>query len=1482
MSPRKGGEADKVGNRYEAAWAIRHALYCILYESHSLTAEDIDAELGNGSEFTYTKPSGSEVHQLKRQSGSKNYWSIKALAALKVFDTATAHVAAGREYHFVSLIPCGPLRELAERARKSADMASFTQSWLTAKNLRTAFDELAAADIFGDPQVAWNTLRGMWFEVHGEEEVVRGNSMLAELSLEGASGHLIALTLGDILLSTLGKRLTRNELVDQLTKYGIHPLATGSRAASREQTRAVTQSWRSTVQRELLQPSIERPEAAQLIEALHINRLGLIVGTAGGGKSSTLEQAVETLEVSDAEVLAFRLDRLGSFGSTSELGRRLGLDTSPAAALALAADGRDAYLVIDQMDAVSLASGRMPESFDIIMDLLGEALSVANIRVILACRDFDLDNDHRIRKLAMRSDMGKIRLNMLPVEVVEATVEGMGLDPTQLTSEQRFLLRTPLHLVLLKSLSSQEDALSFQSTGSLFAAFWERKRQAAKLRRKEVRFNEVIARVANAASERQTLSVPIEILDQDDLIEDGNVLISEHVLARDGDRVAFFHESFFDYAFARQWVSGSDSLVAFLRSGEQELFRRAQIRQILQNLREREDERFIDETEAVLTSPDVRFHIKATVLAVLASLEAPTSEEASLVMRVAATKPRFENRLWQQLRSPQWFKRLHDDGVVVDWLDDIEQEPKQRAINFMVGGVKEHGRIVAELLDARQSAPNYSDWLRWIVRYADVHVDRKLFELVLTAVRQGVFDASTDLLWLAVHDLARHQPLWAIELLKAHLVDHVNALTFTDDGKIAGLDLREYSAIKLVRDASAAEPLAFVEAFVPYIRDVMTATALPHDDGPLRDKHFGIRLRETDRDDRKLGEALFAATARALEKLAKTTPSQAKPILQTLANDPYEASQFLLYRALIAGSATFADWAADLLLEGGRRLDYAYGFDGNSATHELVKSIAPHLGEDVHRRLEEQFRDLRDTYEDGRSMGSSAFAFLSNLEEGRLSLEGKRRLGEYRRKFRQNTPILRNGRINSPIGDVAASKMTDDQWLGAMAKYDTDSTNLDTLIGGAGELSQVLKERVAIEPTRFAQLAVRMSSVTHPAYGSAVLMGFGEAAATAEGRSLVFAAVRHIASFGHAANDRWLGMALRHHYQEVPLDLVELIRDRALYSIDPADDSPRFTYRDDDGNRAESIRMNGINTARGSLAEALGDLLIYDVDGRRTELVRPFLLALASDPVTSVRSCVAHTIAASLRYARSEALVAFQRLIDADDEILAVDLTQRLMRYIGNVNPEVIDPVIQRMLASPNEEVREAGGGLAAFAAMEWNRHHLIAQVLSADRWVRKGVAHVCANLVDHTSNANLATSSLMKLMHDEDDEVRKGVARVAPHLRKQHLRPFAALLAALIDSPSYDHATPQLLITLQYAPDKVDDLVLKATQRFLDIYGEEASDISTAASGDAHYISELIVRGLAQSRDRKHRAALLDVLDRLLELGVYGIEDAIAASERN
>jgi hypothetical protein len=459
--------------------------------------------------------------------------------------------------------------------------------------------------------------------------------------------------------------------------------------------------------------------------------------------------------------------------------------------------------------------------------------------------------------------------------------------------------------------------------------------------------------------------------------------------------------------------------------------------------------------------------------------------------------------------------------------------------------------------------------------------------------------------------------------------------------------------------------------------------------------------------------------------------------------------------------------------------------------------------------------------------------------------------------------------------------MSDEQWLKAMAKHEQDRVSGWSFVGGAVELAHVLHIRVVAEPVRFAKLAIHLTPAFNPEYSSTILRGLGDVATDDDGSEFVYEAVRHIAGLGHDTNDRWLGRALQHHQEHVPGDIVAILIDRALNSTDPLDNTPVFTRSDKKEPVASDLRANGMNTARGALAEDIGDLLIVDADGSLTDLVRPHLHSLAADPVLSVRSCTAHLLSAALRHARNEAVSALSVLADTDDLLLAADLMRRLMLYIGNVTPDVIDPYIDRMLRSEQHQVRQSGGWLGAYAALEWDRPNRMTQLIGADAAIRSGAARMCADLLARTSNIELAGETLTTLMDDEDESVRKEVAKIAPRLRDSALKPYEQLLEALIDSPSYVHAATQLLYTLEHAPDPVDGLALRTAQRFVEVLGVEAADTRTHAAADAHQVSQLVVRGLAQSREKAHRSGLLDVLDELLKLGVYGVDDAIAKTER-
>ncbi|MGW5103192.1 hypothetical protein [Streptomyces sp. NPDC004100] len=1482
VAPRLGGESDKLGSRYEGAWTIRHALYVLLGSGTSLCVEPGGA-LGEGVEFVYRHDHGREAHQVKRQNRNANSWNVASLRDKGVWESLRSHVEAGRAFHFVSVVPARALDELADRARRSDDLPSFEAEWLT-DELRGPFYALASGNIYGSTAMAWRMLRGLWVEWHDERDVVHTNAVLAEQVLAGAPGRLAAIAIGQVLLDNVGTTLDAAALITRLAPYGLRPVARADAVAVADTMRTVTHRWAASVERALLQPAIRRDEGVRLVAEVTegTRQLVLLTGAAGGGKSAVLHQAFTALDEAAIPVLAFRLDRLEPFGSTRELGQRAGLQMSPVSALGAVAAGRPCVLVVDQLDAVSMASGRIPETFDAVADLVDEAAVHPGMRVILACRAFDVEADARIRRLTALKHCTRITVGSLSDTQVDNAVSGMGLDASRLAPPQRALLRSPLHLVLLAQVANREEALLFHTTRQLFDAFWDTKQEEC-VRRPSVRFHDAVSAVVAAMSARQRLSVPYSMLDTDDLAVSRKVLESEHVFVRDGRQLAFFHESFFDYAFARDWLRREESLVAFLTGGEQELFRRGQVRQVLDHLRDLDPERFAEEVESLLTSSDIRYHLKHLTLAVLRGLDAPTVAEWGVVARVLDTRPPFHDHLVAMLGTPAWFRRGDDEGVFEGWLDSAHPRERDWAARMLVAAADALPDRVARLLELHALDPGYDALLIRIVPRARLAGSRRLFDLLLEGVRAGLFTGFEHALWDPLDDLADQEPVWAVELLVVLLADRPDALSLDDKGRVALLLNRDYTAVKTVTAAAVGAPEEFCVRVLPILLAVMRLTAYPVRTGrPIRDRHFSHRFPDDDPDD--LGDALLQGAAKALRSTAGRDAARARQLVEHLATEPYEAAQWLLYQVLASGGPDLASWSAEILLQGRHRLLSGYTANAVWGAREVLLAIGYALPDDTFGTLEQSLLHLRLPPEEKLSSWHE-FTLLTALPEERLSERAVRRLAELRRlhgdrQEPEEPEGVTVGFIGSPIPAEAAQHMSDDQWLKAMRKHSQDRTDWATHTGGARELSHVLRSMTVADPGRFARLAIRIDAGTHPAYGASLLLGFGEAEPYDDPET-VFAAVRHLAGRGRPEQDRWLGHALRNYLDLVPLDLVEALLKCALNTGEPSDADGVFGADGDDVTR--DLLTAGINTVRGSAAESLGDLLANDADGSRAALIVPHLGRLAADPSLDVRACVARTLHAAIRHDRVAAADAFGVLVQAPDHLLASPYVARLAVALMHGEPAMAGPLTERMLYSPVAPVRRVGGQVAALAAMEWEMPNLLAKVLAGnDASQRQGAAEVCAQRLLNTGDAALAHHSLVRFFHDPEEDVRAAAATVAAALRGRRLRPYWRTLTALVDSHAFGPALPQLLITLEEAPDRVDELTLTCARRFVAVFGAASTDLTRGVAADARHIGRLLVRAYVEASSPACRSEILDLLDQLLLLGSYGVAEAIHDSERN
>lgn len=1483
MTPRRGGEASKFGLRYEGAWTVRQLFEVLFGRATSLTVEST-GDAGKGVEFVLDRVDGTtEVHQVKRQRGTANAWTLRALDSEGVLSAAEEQVEAGREFHFVSVLPSRRLDRLSNRARRSANLQHFVEGLLDGKEINDDFSYLSS-EVWDSPQRGWELLRGIWARWPDERDLRDTNAAFAGVLLEGAQPLLASIGLGDLIAQHLALPLTIDFVKERLSDYDLRLDPLAHRSDVTTAVGSLCRSWQVGIAAEMLDPPIPRSETAELVEALMGDqRLALVSGNAGEGKSGVLFQGVDQLRGEGWPVLAIRLDRLEPFLSPDALGEQLGLPASPVAALAAVAGDRPALLLIDQLDAVSLASGRMPASFDGVAELLREAAAFPEIRVLVACRVFDIDNDNRLRALVANDGGAKeFRVGPLSVEHVAEALAGLGLDLGELEGDQLELLRSPLHLVLLSAAVEVDAALSFSTTKELFDLYWKSKVRAVRRHREPpARFAEVVDALVDSMSARQRLVASAADLDSDDLLDDADVLASEHVLVRDREQIAFFHEAFFDYAFARRWIRRGEGLVEFLLAGEQELFRRAQVRQVLSHLREEDGERFVSELSDVLTSEGVRFHIKDVVIGLLRSLSQPTHAEWEAVETLLKADLVFQSRLWTSLRTAGWFDRLLAEGRLQGWLDSGDDELWQRAVDLMGVGGKERPDDVAALLARHASQAEFPSALLWVTRFTDLAGSRVLFDLVLNAVRAGKLDGREQELWLDVNGLGKVQPEWAVDLLRAYFAERPNRLQVNGANKVVDLESRDSGLLELISESSTRSPRQFAEAFLPYILDVMSATTAGSESA-IRDSHFGYRIWRA--DIHEADDALLYGMRNALAALGKEQPEIARPMLESLEEDRHDAAQWLLYEGLRASGKRYADWAGEILLQDESRLYSGYMDSALWTTRELLEAVGPYIGRGLLGRLELEIIGFVPDSE-RLPRGYSSFVLLSALPESRLSQDGARRLAELRRKF-GSQPVepmgIRVGTVGSPIPQAAAQRMNDNQWLGAIAKYSTGERERGIeLRGDAEQLSHVLEAETKREPERFSRLASHFDSDTHPAYSNAVLRGAGKPDGPLDVETLV-ALVRHIGGLNRVENDQWLGWALRSEMTgEIPDDIIELILDRALHSVDPE----REAWQTDAGGGQTYCGgdpwENGMNTARGSAAESLADLLAHDADGRRSSLLANRLQDLAADPSVAVRASVARLLGAALRFERGAAVAAFEELVNADDRLLGTPPVEGLIAYVGRSEPAVAAPVIERMLASRFEVVREAGGRLAAFAGLELGFEAMLLRAArSKDPASRKGVAETCAGMLAATSNEGAAASTLLSLFDDEDDGVREAAAEVAMHLRDRDLAPHDDLLRRLIASDAFPNALPQLLITLEGTSSGVEDLGLACAEQFISVHRSEVGNIETRAAGDARHVGELLLRTYSQSTESAVRSRVLDLIDQLLLLGAYGMADLVTSAE--
>ena len=662
-------------------------------------------------------------------------------------------------------------------------------------------------------------------------------------------------------------------------------------------------------------------------------------------------------------------------------------------------------------------------------------------------------------------------------------------------------------------------------------------------------------------------------------------------------------------------------------------------------------------------------------------------------------------------------------------------------------------------------------------------------------------------------------------------------------------------------------------------------SALYGDTPPKRDTVWPILIKAEYSFD--ADECLFGL-AEALGTLAREgTPDLRDVIADLRRRDSYVAN-YLLLALYGGGAARHADEAVTLLCDEPWRFECGLSGSPRWCAMEMIQTVVPHCTEGNRERLEAVILRYVNPYERTRRgykrAGWARYGLLSAIPEELRGTAVNRHFAELERKFGEPEGEPRGavgGMVASPIEKATADKMTDDQWLRAIAKYRSEDRMYDSgdpLAGGALQLARVLEKRAKEEPERFARLGLRLPVDANPLYLAHTLAALKDAAIDAD---LKLEVCRKAFEESPGACGRSIADVLGAVRDPLPDDALRMLDWLATEHEDPA----REEWQEDAGGGQPyyngDIHFNGINTTRGQAADAVRDLIL--ADAACIDRLRPTLERMIRDRSAAVRSCVAGTLRAVFFHDPALGMSLFRSMNLSEDRLLATPHVYHFMLHGLRDGFADLQPIVERMLRSSEPEVCEAGARLAGIAVLVGHESAaaLVDEALHGSARHRHGVAQVAAaNIADPESRA-WSERMLTALFDDDDAGVRRAAASCFRRLRDQALDEYGDLLATFCNSSAYQEDTSSILHALENSRHRLPGTTCMVCEKFFDRFADEARDIRTGRAANAHTIAKLIFRTYQQHQSDEWTSRSLDLIDRLCLEGIDHVGGEFEQFER-
>ena len=1415
MAHEPAGYADKQGNSYENRWIAKQLLRLLSEEIISVTPEPIGDENSGVDLSIVEKNHTVNLHQCKSRNASREYWSVADLHRNGILKSLQFHLdrSENNVFTLVTPIPARNFSDICESARNSdGNPDHFYKYQIEALGkLRTEIFESFCGylnlDISNlvDRAKAFNYLKRTFIYTFNDDNNAYEDLLAhAKYMVVGESDNVISVLI-QYALNSLRKSITTNDVYNYLIEKEFSPRILSRDPRILHRINELIDIFKESIRPDLIDGSlIPRQESNSAFELVSEGSNIILFGEAGIGKSGVLYELIQKFKENDIMFIPVRLDRQEPKNSPLEYGTSLGLTESPAKCIEGISESKKAVLILDQLDALRWTNAHSANSLEVCKSMIREVnfmrLSGKPISVILSCRKYDLDNDPEIKKwLENNKTFNKIEVKCLD-DIIIGKITGKYGTPLQSLSErQKKILSIPQHLAMWVSLKIKGHSPTFQTSTQLMRQFWSEKRKELEL--KGIQSDELkscLYKIVDNMENSGRLIAPYRLIEQ---FEKVTHELCTHSIIRVVDRkVSFCHQSYLDFLIADRLVTNifnnDTNIHDWLGPIEnQSLFRREQLRQVLNLICDDDKSLFITTVKSLLSSHSIRFHIKQLVLSVMGQIHEPSELLCDYILN------RLEDDYWKEhffydvaIGNPGFIQFLISNAIIKQWLFSENDLKKTRAVQLLYSVNEIIGDSVAGVLTeylANGGSPNHIESALPIPIQND---SDGLFVIRLQLAAIGHTPRHID--W---KQFCSKHPHRALPLIDATLSNWKSPKPDYKSryGQESAFEKVRSEEARLIIDALSKTP---VDTFKNLFAHVVRLVDFKPDQYDNALDHW-LDLDRVDQS-RHLALVVVRSVIQSGQLFANSEPDELLNVLRK-----FYKSQSPVIQSIISGvmvnlpkTAKYADEAMQWLIDDLSHVTIGTGYNDPEweTARLLIESLSPYCSDDMFSRIEHYIINYHSpdekreaeywlkTWKEGHFgyfWGAAQYFLLPALCSARRSQKTDNLISVLNRrysKYNKDYFVRRMGSwysIDSPIKDPC--RLSDNAWRKIIANTDIPAEHARSVPVGPNlsvestvrQFSTSLREAAARQPRRFAEFALSLPTNTHASYISSILDGIKS---TAPGNipdeekkswepAVINTIIRVLERFLPVVNidiAREFCWLIRDRAKEqFPDSVIEKLIEYAKHHQDPKPGKMNVWSgnRDDTVGRAsrDDLFTNSLNCTRGAAVHAIGSLLWEHPE--YIDKLLPALEACVLDPHPSVRISAVNACLPLLNSNRKKALDLF--LIACKDD-LRVAACHRFVYFFNTCfgeYKEIMSPLILAMYNSSDPEVAEEG---AREICARWTFYDVFNDevTLCVKNSVphKNGAASVFSHLITDSKYFMKVNPYLLSLLNDEEEEVRQ------------------------------------------------------------------------------------------------------------------------------